>query len=319
MRSAWFALVLLAVEAFTERARAEGARFVWQGPHCGSSAARFERRVVELVESHDRERLTGSVSVTRARGHYNVEVTIHLDGRRLGTRHFETKDCARAAETAAVAASLSVYAGDGEQTGAAASGISPDIWTRHPEPMPDFSEPLPPPEAREQPVLKARLGLLGVLELGALPKPAWGGALELGLGVGKRWSFALLGCRTAEQRRQVRERELVLLSTSSGAGRVCLAPLLGDRYRLDGCAGVQVMQAHGRGQGFDVNRSASLTWAAPLLGIGFSVQAPRYLEWRGELEGSLPLARRRFLVDGSEVSRPTAVVAAIRIGAALRF
>ncbi len=310
--------MLLAAGAFTQRARAADARFTWRGPDCASSAPLLEHRLSELVETRDRARLAGSMAVTHGPAGYDVQVTIELDGRPLGTRRFDADSCGRAAETAAVAASLAVYDGEGEPRGAAESGISPDIWTRRPDPTPDFSRPRPAPKA---PLLEARLGLLGVVEIGALPKPAWGGALELELelGVGKRWSFAVIGSMTTEQERPVRTQQLAHLSALGGIARACVAPLLGATYRFDGCAGAKLMQAHGRGDGLDVERSASLTWVAPMLGAGFSLRAPRYVEWRLELEGSVPLSRPRFLVDGSEVSRAAAVVAAARVGAVLRF
>jgi hypothetical protein len=319
MRRAWLALMLLAAGAFTERARAAPGQFSWRGPDCASSAGLLERRLAELVEPRDHERVAGSVAVTKSAGRYGVELSIDLDGRPLGTRRFEANSCAHAAETAAVAASLAVYEGEGEPEGVAESGVSPDIWTRRPDPKPDFSRPRPAPKMDSEPLLDARLGLLGLLEIGALPEPAWGGALELELGVGRRWSFAVLGSLAAEQERTLQAAQSVHLSLLSGAARACVAPLLGARLRLDGCAGVRLVQARGRGAGFDVSRSASLTWLAPLLGLNLSMRGPSYLEWRGELDGAVPLSRQRFLVDGNEVARVSAVVAAARLGLVLRF
>jgi hypothetical protein len=319
MRSAWLALMLLAADTVTLPAHATGARFAWRGPDCMTSAPLLEQRLAELVGPRDLERLAGDVEVARTAHHYGVDLTIDVDGRRLGKRHFDAKNCARAAEMAAVAASLALYNGTSEQEGAAEAGISSDIWTRHPEPTPDFARPFSTPPARSQTTLQARVGLLGVLEIGALPKPAWGGALALELGLGRRWSLAVLGAVLAEQRRPVGDQKVVFLSALSGKGRVCLAPLFGARYRLDGCAGAQLVQARGRGEGFDVSHSATLTWAAPLVGVNFSFLAPSYVEWRWELDGSVPLSRRRFLVDGSQVSRAAAVVVGVRLGAVLRF
>lgn len=319
MRRVWLALMLLAAGSLTRRARAEEARFAWRGRECAGSAPLLERRLAELVEPRDRERLAGSVAVTHGASGYGVELTIHLDGRPLGTRRFEVANCARAAETAAVAASLAVYDGTGEPEGAAESGISPDIWTRRPDPVPDFSRPRPVPKAAPEPLLEARLGLLGGVEVGALPEPAWGGALELELALGDRWSFAVLAGMTASQQRSVAEQHSVHLSLLSGAARTCGAPLLAARFRLDGCAGARLMQARGQGEGFDLSRTANLNWVAPLLGIDFSIRGPSYVEWRAELEGSVPLSRRRFLVDGDEVAGAGVVVAAARLGALLRF
>jgi hypothetical protein len=319
MRRAWLALMLLAAEAFAERARADPARFSWYGPDCQGNAVLLERRLAELVEPEDRARLTGRVAVTSGAGRYGVELTIELDGRPLGTRRFEAASCARAAETAAVAASLAVYEGRGEPDGVAGSGVSPDIWSQRPEPAPDFAGPVP---ARPEPSprwLETRVGLLGSVDIGALPRPAWGGALALELGVGTRWSLSLLGSMTATQARSVGAAQTVHLSLLGGAARACVAPLLPARVRLDACSGAWLRQARGRGDGFDVSRTGSLTWLAPMLGVSFSVRGPRYVEWRGELEGAMPLARRRFLVDGNEVARAAPIVAAARIGLVSRF
>lgn len=319
MRSAWLALMLLAAHAVTRPAHAKGPRFAWRGPDCATSAPVLEQRFAQLVEPSDRERLAGAVEVARIANRYRVELTIDVDGRRLGKRRFEVKTCAQATETAAVAASLAVYNGNGEPKGAAETGISPDIWTRYPEPMPDLPHRPSSPPARRRTTLQARVGLLGVLDVGTLPKPTWGGALALALGLGQRWSFAALGSVIAEQRQPVRDQKVVFLSALSGSARVCVAPFFAAHYRLDGCAGAQLTQARGRGEGFDVSHSATLTWAAPLLGVGFSFLAPRHVEWRAELDGSLPLSRRRFLVDANEVSRAASVAAGVRIGALLRF
>ncbi|HVY25993.1 MAG TPA: hypothetical protein VHB79_05550 [Polyangiaceae bacterium] len=319
MRPAWLALMLLAAGAVSARARAQESHFAWRGPDCTSSAPLLERRLAELVEPQDRPRLAGSVAVTQGADRYAVEVSIDLDGRPLGTRRFEAKDCARAAETAAVAASLAVFDGQGEPQGAAESGISPDIWTRRPDPTPDFSRPRSEPPPAQEPLLRPRLGLLGLVEVAALPEPAAGGAAELELGVGQRWSLGLLGSMTAEQGRQLQATQTVSLWLRSAALRACVAPKLEARYRVDACAGASVNEARGRGEGFDENRTASLTWLAPLLGVNLSVPAPSFIEWRGELEASAPLSRRRFLVNGSEVSRASFVVVALRFGALLRF
>jgi hypothetical protein len=320
MRRARLALMLFAAGFLTQQhARADEARFAWHEPDCASNAPLFERRLAELLEPRDRERLAGRVAVTRSPGGYDVELSIELDGRALGTRRFRADSCARAADTAAVAASLAVYDGEGEPQGSAENGITPDIWTRRPEPTPAASRPPLVPLAPPEPLLEARLGLLGLVEIGALPNAAWGGTLLLELGVGKRWSFGVLGSLTASQRRAVQEPRSVHLSTSSAAVRACAAALRGVRLRLDGCAGVQLTQARGRGEAFDNNRTATLTSVAPALGVNFSVQATSYVEWRAELEGALPLSRRRFLVDGDEVARADAVAAAARLGAVLRF
>jgi hypothetical protein len=319
MRSVWVSLMLAAAAGFSQRALAAERRFVWVGPDCANRASLLEQRLSELVEPRDRQRLAGSVAVTRSAAGYTVEVTIELDLHPLGARRFDAESCERAAETAAVAASLAVFDGQGEPKGAVESGIRPDLWTRQPEPQPDFSRPKPRATPPTERLIEPRLGLLGSAELGALPEPAWGAALALELGVGRRWAFALLGRFTSEQQRRLREQQSVLLRSLAGTARGCVSPLPEARYRLDACAGAKLVEVRGRGQGFDVDHSAALAWAAPLLGLNLSVRAPSALEWRCELEGSVPLSRRRFLVDGSEVSRPAALVTELRLGALVRF
>jgi hypothetical protein len=279
----------------------------------------LEQRLGDLVEPSERERLTGSVAVHRQDARYEVELSIDLDGRPLGTRRFEVESCARAAETAAVAASLAVYQGEGEPPGAAASGISPDIWSRRPEPTPDFSRPrakAPPATSR---ALEPRLGLLGTAAVGTFAKPSWAGTIVLELGLGRRWSLAALGHATLEQERALDEPKVVYLSALAATARACVAHVLGTDYRLDACTGAHWVRVRGRAEGFDVNRTASLTWLAPLLGVDFSVRAPSRIEWRWEMDASLPLSRRRFLADGGEVSRPSVIVGALRLGALVRF
>jgi hypothetical protein len=129
----------------------------------------------------------------------------------------------------------------------------------------------------------------------------------------------VLGSLTAAQERAMQAVQSVHLSLLSGTVRACMAPLLGASLRLDGCAGAQLMQARGRGEGFDVSRTASLTWLAPALGVNFSARSPSYLEWRSELDAAAPLSRQRFLVDGSEAARAAPVVVAARLGVVLRF
>jgi hypothetical protein len=109
------------------------------------------------------------------------------------------------------------------------------------------------------------------------------------------------------------------LRVFSGAARGCFAPLAGERLRLDACGGTQLLWIRGHGEGFDIDRSASLITAAPLFALDLSLQAPQFLEWRVQAEGSVPLSRRRFLVDGREVARASALTFSARVGPVLRF
>ena len=168
-------------------------------------------------------------------------------------------------------------------------------------------------------MLEPRVAIFGMAELGALPKPGWGGGVALELGVGPRWSFGVLGAVTADQVRATSPGERLRFSDLSILGRACVAPWLTAPLRIDGCAGLRALRASGTGEGFDTNSSAALSSVAPSLGGSLLIRAPRRLEWRWELDAALPLSRRRFLVDGVEVSRAAAVVGTLRLGVGLRF
>jgi hypothetical protein len=311
--------LLSVLAAAPKRANAEPEYFSWRGPDCISSAPLFESRLASLVDAADLARLAGSIAIAHDAAGLQVAVAIDLDGHHLGERRFAAKDCEHAAETAAVAASLAVFQGEGEPKGAAESGISPDIWTRRPDPVPDFRPERREPPPPSPPLFEARLGLFEASEIGTLPKVAFGGALLAELGIGERWSVAVLGNVTHEQDRPVNAEQIAALRAFGVLGRACAAPFLGARWRLDACAGLRYVVVHGRGEGFDVNREASLEWLAPLFGLAFSVRAPRVIEWRLELESSAPLSRHRFVVDGNELSRASAVVVSGRLGPVLRF
>lgn len=320
MRWAGLAWTLLAAGVVTSHAMGQKPKWAFIDSECQGNGARFERRLAELLDAPQRERLSGSLRVTRQGGVLAVELSIELDGRPLGSRRFETTSCARAAETAAVAAALAVYNGR-EQPSASQHGGADDIWTRGPEPAP---EPASPPASKRSPapaprVLEPRAGAFGMAELGALPTLAWGAGVETELGLTPRWSLGVLAAMTVGQARPQQGSTTVRLSEMWLAGRACAAPWLGERHRLDGCAGLRLLRLSGTGEGFDANYSASLSALAPSLGGALTLRAPRRVEWRWELDVATPLSRRRFLVDGAEVARAAAVVGTLRLGALVRF
>jgi hypothetical protein len=309
----FMAAALLGVTART--ARAEPPQFAWNGPECLAREADFERHLDALVSAAERSRLGGSVRVSRGATGFEVHVDIELDGQGIGTRRFIARDCTTAAETAAVASAMAAYSIDAppkapsmQPPAAAPKTMQPPRGLAQNEPA---DGKLPNPELR--------FGALATMQSGMLPAHVWGGALELGVGVTRRWSAAALGSVSLEQERSVGDTKRVLLRVLSGVARVCFAPYSEELVRLDTCGGAAFLWWRGEGVGFNVNRSDSLTSAAPFLAFDASLRSPAFLEWRSELEASMPLARRSFTADGERVARPAAVALTLRLGPILRF
>lgn len=321
MPRVWLVILLGLFQLVPRAAHAEGSQLAWQGPACRDSQAAFEQRLATLVKPADAARLSGSVAVTARSGGFDVKLSLALGARPLGERKFQAGTCQAAAETAAVAAAMAAFSEDAAAPAVAERPASPDesgAWTRKRDPEPDFTRERARPSVapvRAQP----RVGLLAFAQAGVLPSVAVGGALELGIGVGRRWSLALQGGLSGEQERSHGNERNSYLRLLFGAARGCFAPYSSESARVDACAGVQLLWIRGRGEGFDIDRSASLFTAAPLLALDFSRRAPEFLEWRLQAEGSVPVSRQRFLVDGREVARASALTFSARLGPVVRF
>jgi hypothetical protein len=305
--------------ATTPRARAEGNRWNWEGPNCRASAPLFHSRLGKLLGDAELRRLSGRVRIARRTKPWVVDVSIELDGRHLGDRRFEAKSCEAAAETAAVTASLAVFEVTDPAPEEPVKQTPVVAPPRAEEPAAEAPARPAPPRVEPEPLVEPRLGALGALEIGGLPQSALGAGVLAELGFAARHSVGLMGTITAEQERELGDGRSVASRLLSMTGRACSALASGGRYRVDGCAGAHFMTVLGQGAGFDVNRTGSLQWVAPMLAVSASLRAPSVVEWRLEVDASLPLSRRRFLVDGEEVSRPDALLFGLRLGPVLRF
>jgi len=299
---------------------ADAAELRWAGPECTSAGPVFEAKLASLITPEERARLSGSVSVERRGEALGVLLSLELAGTPLGQRDIQVTSCAAAADTAAVAASLSVFSASEPPPAPEPTPVAstpPPVVAPAPSPAP----PSPANEARPPTAaapLELRAGLFASAERGALPHLAPGAALELGLGWG-RLSLGLLGGLSLTQRHDVDTNGRVRLKLWSAAARGCYAAYAGHPFRTELCAGARLIQTRGQGEGFDVDREGSLLALAPLLGLDLALRAPRRLEWRLELEASTPLSRQRFVVRSREVARLDAVVLGARFGALVRF
>lgn len=328
----WVRLVILLglFQLVSRGARAEAPRLVWQGPDCRAEQAAFEARLSALVKPADAARLSGSVAVAARGGGFEVQLSLALGARALGQRRFRAATCKAAAETAAVAAAMAAFseeaAAPAQERAPEASPVAMDVQApattearaSKPDLAPDSRNVLAGPAAREV-LAQPRVGLLLFAQSGVLPSPVLGAALELGVGLGKRWSLAVQGGVTAAQERAQGAGRSTFWRVLAGAARGCFAPFAAGRLRVDACSGVQLLWIRGHGQGFDVDHTASLVTAAPLLALDLSLQAPAFLEWRVQAEGSAPLSRRRFFVDGREAARAAALTFSARFGPIVRF
>ncbi|MES1188766.1 MAG: hypothetical protein ABUL60_33435 [Myxococcales bacterium] len=324
-------MILLGLFQLVSRgARAEAPKLAWQGPDCLAEQAAFEARLSALVKPADAARLSGRVAVAARGGGFEVQLSLALGARALGQRRFRAATCKAAAETAAVAAAMAAFS---EEAAAPAAEPAPEAppavtearapnTTEAPPPKPDlapsssrgFARPAAPAV-----LAQPRVGLLLFTQTGVLPSPVLGGVLELGVGLGKRWSLAVQGGVTAAQERAQGAGRSTFWRVLAGAARGCFAPFAAGRLRVDACSGVQLLWIRGHGQGFDVDHTASLATAAPLLALDLSLKAPEFVEWRVQAEGSTPLSRRRFFVDGREAARAAALTFSARFGPIVRF
>lgn len=323
MHRVWFVILLGLLQLVPRCARAEAAKLTWQGPACLDAQAAFAARLAALVKPADAARLSGSVAVTQSNEDFQVQLSLWLGARALGERRFRARSCKAAALAAAVAAALAAFSDDSQpvadesSTPPAPAGDS-GAWSKKRGPEPDFSSPRTPPAERPAPV-QPRLGLLAFMQAGLLPSPVVGGVLELSVGLGKRWSLAGQAGVSREQERAQGAERSAFLRVLLAVARGCFAPFVSERARLDACAGAQLLWIRGHGKGFLIERSASLATAAPLFALDVSLRAPEFLEWRVQAEGSVPLSRRRFLVDGREVARASALTFSARLGPVVRF
>lgn len=309
-------MVLCALTSIAGQSRATPV--AWLGPACAASKGRFESRLAALASPRELARVSGNVSIRAGRGKLSLQLELTLADQPLGERRFEVKDCAEAAELAAVAIGMAAApAGESAATGAEPPPVEPPANEAPREPSDERASPPRRPAAQHE--LELRLGVLGLLELGILPDPAWGASAELGFGVGRRWSLALLGSASLAQEFVLPGGKLTRLSLVSAILRGCARILSRDAIGLDACAGLEGIWSHGEGEGFDVNHSAAFLQLAPHVAADFSLEAPRHLEWHAELGASVPLTRPRFLAEQREVSRAWPLLPAARLGPIVRF
>ncbi len=110
----------------------------------------------------------------------------------------------------------------------------------------------------------------------------------------------------------------------TGAARACGNLLASDRFALAPCAGVEAIRITATGFGMTASRSTDELRAAASFGALATWAIERAFALRLEVDGVVPTARPRFVVEGDDgtpisLHRPAAVWGRLLLGAEIRF
>ena len=241
----------------------------------------------------------------RAGGKWRLRVD-RIDQTERRTRELVGVSCAEVAAAAAVAIAMSIRSSESQQTDRAAQDAN---LSRAPPPA---ASPLLPPAGASRVVplppvvssarstapagVRGSIALALVADVGALPAPAPGAALEGALDLG-RLRLIGLAALFASQRARVGAAggEFGL---AFGAALTCFAPSFGRAKALF-CAGGELGRLAGQGEGLDAPRFGTVLWVAPRADGGLAwplADSPR-LTLVGRIGAALPLSRPAFIAD----------------------
>jgi hypothetical protein len=265
----------------------------------------------ELVElgavSRVRAVVVADAAATKPRYRLTLEV---VEGERRSTRSFEAEHCDDLARTAALAISLAVHESstDNESvTGPAAPDIDADAAPSLEQPPPDAGGELEPAAsgAPARPLWWSA-GANAVLDVGTLPEPAAGIGLEARAGFGS-FELDVHALLLPSQRRAVGSDDAVELGLMAAGSRACLR-LLDRALLLGGCVGAEAGRFTAEGVGLDPGRQVHDLWLAmgPAALARTQFDGPLQLEFLAE--PLLPLARKQYAVDGTDVVHSPSVV-----------
>lgn len=239
-------------------------------------------------------------------------------GDTTGERVIEGPTCSGVADATAVVLSLALVPPDTiEAPPPAPAPASP--------PPPVAPPPPPKPAATEKNPGRhhVAVGVEAAGVLGALPKFAGGGAVDLALTLGS--------LRVEAEGRLVGSQRATVSGKTSGAdfalasvgGRACWAILRGTDLELAPCLGMSVETMSADGVRTDVKRSQSTAWASFAGGVLGRYFLTNWLAVRARAEAVVPLARPRFVVQDvlttDTVFQPPTLGAAGYFGAEVLF
>jgi hypothetical protein len=232
---------------------------------------------------------------------------------RRSSRLFEASSCDELADAGTLAIALALAP---DQPGLAGGGVgeltepvvSSPAATQAPAVDREPSEP-----AAAAAAVGALVNAAAVIEYGALPRAAPGVAVGAGLRFGAP-SLLVQGVWLAPQRLSVapdREIELDLLL----AGLRGCYELRSATPRLDACLGIEVGRMRARGLDLQGAREVSDLWLAAGAAIDARWALTRALEVDARAEPMLPLERKEYTVNGSDVVfAPSRISARLYLG-----
>jgi len=263
--------------------------------------------------------------ITPRSGGWLLELTIDERGRRF-VRQIRAAQCDDLADAAAIAIALAfgreLHVENGERSEPAPSrrndSNEPDSSAANraaSEPrVSDAGASVAVPAANSGPSWLSELSFAALagatLDVNAFPEPSPGLSLE---GRARSASFAagVYGLASPGAEARVAPGGAVDFGLLAGGVRACYLPSTGSASAA-ACLGVEAGQLRVNGVGLSTSRSLLDAWMAPSAALELGAPLGSVLQARMRTEGLLPLARKHYVVDGTEpVYQPP--------GLALRF
>lgn len=309
---------------------AAAAELYWNGPsECqradtvrsdveslvGRSLGDVETPSFELTVKHDGERWTAELVTAAAPGGASSRRT--LDG----------QSCVEVTDAAGVAMAMAIRAAAETPKAAEPAQSEPaaDTPAASPQPRASSSElarepsPLHPPNDGAHP--RALVGLAASLDSATLPSPSPGvtvnaGAQYRALRVEAQGSMflpseALLASRNGAPSARATFDLLAVAAVGCVESPFAFAS-------VHGCGGYEIGQLTGEGDGVTNPHVGSVLWQAVRLELGATSPSSSALRFAARLGIAVPLARRQFQLDGSNIHRPAAMTLRAAVGAEFR-
>lgn len=315
--TASFAGIMLG--AASARAQDEGLRLAWSAP--AGCPTRDEVRTATLRGVDRGKMLPGTLNAEASveqLGPQSWRVRLRTRrGDQAGEREIEGPTCAGVADATAVVLALALV----PPTTIAAPDEPPSA------PTPPAAPPTPPTApsknkqtsaARERHTVAVGVAVVG--DVGELPKPGVGGALDLAWTPGRLRLEAegrILGGQTEHVSGRAAGADFSLKSIG---GRACFVVVSQTSFDVAPCLGMTAQLMGATGRNADENLTVSKAWPSFEGGALGRVFLANWFAFRARVEAVVPFFRPSFVVEGQGlVFRPPTIGAAGFLGAEVLF